>query len=253
MIHNQEQVLDYWNEPAVESMYDKHLLNAEIELLRKHIPEHAKILDAGCGEAEGTIVYSSIPGTLVHAVDFSETRLQKARERLAGRENVICKQVDFLGEYQLDHDYDVVVSQRFLINLMEWRLQQKVLLDLTAMLKPGGRLLMLEGSRQGVDSLNEFRAAFDLEPIPVKWHNLFFDDQALVDFMREHGHQLITEDGLGTYFMLTRGIRPVFDQTLNWDSDFNRRAAAASTDALLQLGPRFSRLKLWVFQKVGAV
>jgi hypothetical protein len=136
---------------------------------------------------------------------------------------------------------------------MEWRLQQKVLLDLTSMLKPGGRLLMLEGSRQGVDSLNEFRAAFDLESIPVKWHNLFFNDQALVDFMREHDHQLVTEDGLGTYFLLTRGIRPVFDQTLNWDSDYNRRAAAARTDALLQLGPRFSRLKLWVFQKLGAV
>ena len=230
-------------------MYDKHLLNAEIELLRKQIPDRTKILDAGCGEAEGTLVYSSIPGTVVHAVDFSETRLQKARGRLAGRENVICKQVDFLGEYQLDHDYDVIVSQRFLINLMEWRLQQKVLLDLASMLNPGGRLLMLEGSRQGVDSLNEFRAAFDLEPIPVKWHNLFFDDRALVDFMREHGYQLITEDGLGTYFLLTRGIRPVFEQTLNWDSGFNRRAAAPSTDALLQLGPKFARLKLWVFQK----
>ena len=230
-------------------MYDKHLLNAEIELLRKQIPERTKILDAGCGEAEGTLVYSSIPGTVIHAVDFSETRLQKARERLVGRENVMCKQVDFLGEYQLDHDYDVIVSQRFLINLMEWRLQQKVLLDLASMLNPGGRLLMLEGSRQGVDSLNEFRAAFDLEPIPVKWHNLFFDDRELVDFMREHGYQLITEDGLGTYFLLTRGIRPVFEQTLNWDSGFNRRAAAPSTDALLQLGPKFSRLKLWVFQK----
>jgi SAM-dependent methyltransferase len=249
MIHNQKQVLEYWNDDNVESMYDKHLLNAEIELIRKHIPEGAKILDAGCGEAEGTIVYSSVPGAVVHAVDFSETRLQKARERLEGRSNVTCKQVDFLGTYQLDDDYDVVVSQRFLINLMEWELQQRVLLDLAAMLKPGGRLLMLEGSRQGVDSLNEFRAAMGLEPIPVKWHNLFFDDGALVGFMGEHQYRLVAEEGLGTYFLLTRGIRPVLDQTLNWDSDFNRLAAAARTDELLQLGPKFSRLKLWVFQK----
>ena len=249
MIHNHKEVLDYWNEPAVESMYDKHLLNSEINLLRKHIPDGAKILDAGCGEAESTVVYASIPGAVVHAVDFSETRLQKARERLAGRPNVTCKQVDFLGEYELDHDYDVVVSQRFLINLMEWKLQQQVLLDLTSMLKRGGRLLMLEGSRQGVDSLNQFRGVMGLEPIPVKWHNLFFDDRALIDFMREHGHQLLVEDGLGAYFLLTRGIRPVFDQALNWDSEFNRRAAAAQTDELLQLGPKFSRLKLWIFQK----
>lgn len=249
MIHNQKQVLEYWNDDNVESMYDKHLLNAEIDLIRKHIPEGAKILDAGCGEAEGTLVYSSVPGAVVHAVDFSETRLQKARERLAGTSNVTCKQVDFLGTYELDDDYDAVVSQRFLINLMEWKLQQSVLLNLAAMLKPGGRLLMLEGSRQGVDSLNEFRAAMGLEPIPVKWHNLFFDDGALVDFMNEHRYQLIAEEGLGTYFLLTRGVRPVLDQNLNWDSEFNRLAAAARTAELLQLGPKFSRLKLWVFQK----
>jgi ubiquinone/menaquinone biosynthesis C-methylase UbiE len=249
MVHNQEEVLEYWNNSTVESMYDKHLLNAEIELLRRRMPEGAKILDAGCGEGEGTLAYSSIPGATVHAVDFSETRLQKARERLKERDNVTFKQVDFLGTYELDSDYDVIVSQRFLINLMEWPLQQKVLLDLAARLKPGGRLLLLEGSRQGVDSLNEFRQALGLEPIDIKWHNLFFDDQALVEFMGEHGYPLVDHDGLGTYFLLTRGVRPTLDQTLNWDCEFNRLAAADKTDELLGLGSRFSRLKLWGFQK----
>lgn len=249
MIHNQKEVLDYWNDNEVESMYDKHLLNSEIALLLKRVPAGAKILDAGCGEAEGTLAYSSVPGTTVHAVDFSETRLEKARERLAGRPNVKCKQVDFLGTYELDRDYDIVISQRFLINLMEWELQQRVLLDLVSMLKTGGRLLMLEGSKQGVDSLNEFRSAVGLEPIPVKWHNLFFDDHALVDFMKQHGCRLVDEDGLGTYFLLSRGVRPLLDQTLNWDSDFNRLAASERVGELLQLGPKFSRLKLWVFEK----
>jgi SAM-dependent methyltransferase len=244
-----EQVLEYWNNDDVESMYDKNLLNAEIEIIKQRIPPGAKILDAGCGEGEGTLVYSSIPGSEVHAVDLSETRLRKAKGRLNGRENVLLKQVDFLGTYDLDNDYDVIVSQRFLINLMEWALQQKVLLDLMSMLKPGGKLLMLEGSKQGVDSLNEFRVAWRLEPIPVKWHNLFFDDQALVDFMRQHGYDLVGERGLGTYFLLTRGIRPTLDQTLNWDCEFNRLAAAARTEELLGLGPKFSRLKLWVFRK----
>lgn len=249
MIHNNKEVLDYWNDSEVESMYDKHLLEAEIQLLLKHIREGAKILDAGCGEGEGTLAYSSIPQTIVHAVDFSETRLQKARERLAERSNVTCKQVDFLREYELDRDYDIIVSQRFLINLMEWQLQQSVLLDLSSMLKPEGKLLMLEGSRQGVDALNQFRVAFGLRPIEVKWHNLFFDDQALIDFMTQNGFRLLVEDGLGSYFLLTRGVRPVFDQTLNWDSDFNRLAATERIEALLGLGSKFSRLKLWVFQK----
>ncbi|PWT92759.1 MAG: hypothetical protein C5B55_05690 [Blastocatellia bacterium] len=249
MIHNQDQVLAYWNDVAVESMYDKHLLNAEIEVIQRRIPIGAKILDAGCGEGEGTLAYASLTGTVVHAVDFSDTRLQKARERLRQYENVTLKQVDFLGTYELDYDYDIIVSQRFLINLTDWPSQQRVLLDLMRRLRKVGRFLMLEGSQQGVDSLNEFRAAWNLEPIPVKWHNLFFDDEALVSFMAQNGFELVDEDGLGTYFLLTRGIRPALDQTLNWDCEFNRLAAMSTTDALLGFGSKFSRLKLWIFQK----
>lgn len=249
MIHNNEQVLAHWNRQDVESMYDKHLLTAEIELIRQRITTGAKILDAGCGEGEGTIAYSAVPGVVVHAVDFSETRLAMAGEKLAGHENVLLKQVNFLGEYTCDEDYDFIVSQRFLINLMEWPLQQKVLLDLMSKLKPGGRLLMLEGSQQGVDSLNELRSAAGLEPIPVKWHNLFFDDNLLIAFMRQNGYGLIEQDGLGTYFMLTRGIRPVLDADLTWDCEFNRLAALPRMSDLLGFKTAFSRLKLFVFQK----
>ena len=93
-------VLEYWNRDDVESMYDKHLLNLEIELVRQRIDEVSapKVLDAGCGEGEGTLVYSAIRGAVVHAVDFSETRLAKAADRLRGRQNVLLRKVDFLQE-----------------------------------------------------------------------------------------------------------------------------------------------------------
>jgi len=249
MVHNQAEVLDYWNNEEVESMKDKNLVAAEIRLISHQIPEGAKILDAGCGEGEGTLLYSSIPESVVHAVDFSETRLKKAKERLAGRANVVLKQVDFLGSYLLANDYDVIVSQRFLINLMEWELQQKVLLNLMAMLKPDGKLLMLEGSRQGVDSLNDFRAACGLEPIPVRWHNLFFDDVLLTDFMAQHGYPLLGQYGLGDYFLLTRGVRPALEAGPYSDCEFDRLAATDRIAHLLGLGVKFSRLKLWVFGK----
>ena len=249
MEHNSDNILEYWNRLGVESMYDKHLLNAEISLIRERIPQGAKILDAGCGEGEGTLAYSLILGSTVQGVDFSETRLALAQKRLATCANVTLSQVDFLGEYTLDTDFDVVVSQRFLINLLEWELQKKVLTDLMALLKRGGRLLMLEGSRQGADSLNRFRAAWGLDPIPVKWHNLFFDDARLVTFMESQGHRLVEVTGLGTYFMLTRGVRPALDQDLNWDCEYNRMAATQGMDELLGLGERFSRQKLWVFQR----
>ncbi len=244
-----DQIHAYWERDDVESMYDKHLLQAEIDLIRPRISERSKVLDAGCGEGEGTLAYAGVPGVRITAVDFSATRLKKAAARVKGMDHVEFRHVDFLKPYRLDTDFDVVISQRFLINLPTWELQSKVLSDLAAFLKPGGRLLMLEGSRQGVDALNKFRAAWGLEPIPVKWHNLFFDDEQLVEYMRRSGFRLVEQDGLGTYFALTRGVRPVLDRQLNWDSAFNRVAASREMASLLGLGARFSRLKLWVFEK----
>lgn len=249
MFHNNKEVLEYWERDEVESMYDKHLLAAEIAIIARRLKPGTKILDAGCGEGEGTQAYASIPGTTIHGADFSKTRLLKARSRLSGTQNVSLRHVDFLqNELPLDEDYDFVVSQRFLINLMEWELQQSVLRKLIRMLKPGGKLIILEGSIQGVDELNSFRSIWGLPPIPVKWHNLFFDDASLIQFMNSCECRFVECDGLGSYFLMTRGIRPVFDKELNWDSDFNRISASSKLGSILELGPNFSRLKLFVFE-----
>jgi len=249
MVHNNREVLNYWNKKEVESMYDKFLVGAEISLIKSKIPAGSKILDAGCGEGEGTLAYSKIKGCVVEAVDFSETRLGKAKDTLKGRKNVKLKKVDFLSGYDLGSDFDVIVSQRFIINLMEWKLQKKVIIDLMSHLKPGGIFLMLEGYKEGVDELNKFRGIFKLPYIPVKWHNLFLEDKKMRRLILEKRFKLIDELGLGEYFLLTRGIRPYFDKKLNWDVEFNNLAKSALLKDMLRLNTRFSRLKLWVLSK----
>jgi len=249
MVHNNKEVLDYWNKPEVESMYDKHLIQAEITLLCSKISEGSKILDAGCGEGEGTLEYAQIKNTKVHAVDFSETRLLKAKERLRSLKNITFQQVDFLSKYRLDTDFDYIISQRFLINLMEWELQKKVILDLCKHLKKGGKLLMFEGSEDGVNQLNILRGLFGMPPIEIKWHNLFFRNELVNTFLQETNLKLVEEDGLGDYFLLTRGIRPYFDKNLNWDSKFNEISANSDLKNLLNLKENFSRIKLWVIEK----
>ena len=247
-LEDRKENLAHWDTEGVESMYDKHLLQAEIELIKRRIKPNSSILDVGCGEGEGTLVYSSIPGATIDAIDFSDTRLEKATERLEDCRNVTLQKVDLLEPYSLPGDYDAIVSQRFLINLLTWEAQQKVLSDLVVMLKPGGKLLTLEGSQQGVDSLNEFRALLGLEPIPVKWHNLFFSEKLLFKFMEECGCTLAESDGLGAYFLLTRGVRPAFEKKLDWDCEFNKAAADVRAGRFID-NVKCSRLKLWVFQK----
>jgi len=233
----------------VESMYDKHLLAAEIALIARRLRPHTRILDAGCGEGEGTRVYASLPGVIVHGADFSSTRLSKAESRLSGLDNVSLRNVDFLADsLGLDGDYDFVVSQRFLINVTDWELQQRVLRKLIGLTRPGGRLIMLEGSVPGTEELDAFRALWGLPPIDVRWHNLFFDDTALIRFMESSGCRFVESDGLGSYFLLTRGLRPVFDKDLAWDSEFNRISAGAGVTDVFDLKARFSRLRLFTFE-----
>ena len=249
MIHKNEEVLKYWNKEDVESMYDKHLINAEISLIKSHIPIGAKILDAGCGEGEGTFEYSKVNGVKIHAVDFSETRLNKAKWLLKGKANVNFAQVDLTDPKGLNNDYDIIISQRVLINLMEWELQERVINDLMNRLKKGGKYFMLEGNQDGVDELNEFRKIFNLSEIPVKWHNKFFRNDSINNLIKKNNYILESEYGLGEYFLLTRGIRPVFSEDLDWDNPFNEISAKERIAKLLDLNTKFSRLKLWIISK----
>ncbi|MBN1597137.1 MAG: class I SAM-dependent methyltransferase [Bacteroidales bacterium] len=245
----QAKVKKHWDNPSVESMYDKILIQKEINLIKSFIPENTKILDAGCGEGEGTLQYASIQGVKIDAVDYSETRLQKARGNCNNVENIAFMKIDFLRDYELDSDYDVIISQRFLINILDWEKQKKIILDLISHLKNDGILILFEGSQDGVNRLNEFRGLFNLKPIEIKWHNRFFKDIELETFLKENNLKIIKKDSLSTFYFLTRGIKPIFEKDLNWNSQFNSVSATKQVEDILALDDRFSRTKLWLILK----
>lgn len=241
--------LNYWNDPSIESMYDKHLLRLEIEAIDRHIPSHCDVLDVGCGEGEGTLVYAQHEGVIVHGIDFSDSRLVKARHRLAHMSNVDLTKIDMLGDTTAIREYDRIISQRFLINLPSWKEQRQTLRTLVNHLYDGGKLLLLEGSKQGTDELNELRVAMGLDPIPVRWHNVFIDDIELHGLMIDFGMTWVSTQGFGEYFALTRGIAPAIDSEHIWETDFNRNASSGEVRDLFNIGEKFSRLKLWTFIK----
>jgi len=247
--YDKEKAKEYWDCESTESMYDKNWLAAEIELIRSRLTPSSRILDAGCGEGEGVLVYAEIPDVTIDAADFSETRLRMAAERLKDKRNVSFKKIDFTETVALEPNFDYVISQRFLINILDWDEQKVVLLRLMNLLVPNGHLLLMEGSKKAVDELNEFRAFFGLPPINVKWHNLFLDDELLNCFMDANGFTLAEHTGLGTYYFLTRGVQPIFNPSPNWDSRFNEISSQSDLQNAVGLTTRFSRIKLWVFKK----
>ena len=227
--YDHDAILNHWNTSTVESMYDKNLLEGEIRLIKRFISPGDKLLDAGCGEGEGTLAYASIDGVTICAADFSETRLEKAAKRLNQCPNVRLEKIDFTRPYELERDFDTIVSQRFLINITDQALQMDILSNLLQLVKPGGRLVLMEGCKQGTAELNRFRNLMGLPDINIPWHNRFLDDTQLKTFMNQNGAFLECEDGQGSYYLLTRGLRPLFESDLSWDSPFNQKASEPET------------------------
>lgn len=221
----------YWENVKNESMPDKYILKLEINLIKKCLGP-GKLLDVGCGEGDCTFAYSQTKGVKASGIDYANNRLNLARKKY---QKIKFYHFDLTKKPSLGK-YDYIVSQRFLINLANWKEQKRVIDHLINCLNPGGKLILCEGSLQGVKTLNQFRAKLKLEPIPIRWHNVFINDVNLVKI----GFKLI--GGFGGYFLLTRGVRPFFDQTLNWNSRFNRIAKN------ILLPVKYSRTKVWQYE-----
>jgi len=236
----------HWAESSTESMYDKTLLRTEIALIRKHI-KGPRLLDAGCGEGEGTLEYSTLKDVEIEALDISYQRLNLARTRLINSSNVTLHQHDVLKSW--NDTYDTVISQRLIINLESLDQQRVVISHLSDMVKPGGRLILSEGSMNGANELNKFRSFYGLPPIPVPAHNLFMLDNDLTGHCEAVGLQLIFRETLGAYYLLTRGLQPALKNEFDWASEFNKTSSLDSVQGYLPCADIFSRIKLWIWEK----
>ena len=69
--------------------------------------------------------------------------------------------------------FDVVLTNRSLINLTSVKDQKEVIQGVEAILRPGGMYLMIECLNEGAASTNFLRKRLELDPIDPPWHNLF--------------------------------------------------------------------------------
>jgi ubiquinone/menaquinone biosynthesis C-methylase UbiE len=116
--------------------------------------------------------------------------------------------MDVLNLSYPEDTFDVVISERCLINLMSWEEQQKAMCEIKRVLKKGGRYLMIEGTSGGLDKLNNMRESYGLHRIEKHWHNLLFDDDMLMTFLKKHfnNKEIIS---LGTYYFISRVVHPL--------------------------------------------
>jgi 2-polyprenyl-3-methyl-5-hydroxy-6-metoxy-1,4-benzoquinol methylase len=130
------------NEPD-HGLHNPLVLAAWTKLLRTSLPPgKTAVLDIGCGTGSLSIVLAGL-GYEVTGIDLSPNMIALAQEKAQAAQHPIKFHVMDAGFPQLTpHQFDAIVCRHLLWTLPE---PDQVLQRWVRLLKPGGRLLLIEG------------------------------------------------------------------------------------------------------------
>lgn len=200
----------YWEDPDTVSLLDRNLRELEIAFISKYLSRGQSIADVGCGDGLATRRYAELVDRCVGIERSERLRgLAEAAQAAHPISNLEFQAGDVLDLSRFAGRFDVVVTERVLINLPSWAHQQHAIEQIYAALRPGGMYVMLENTEDGDRALNALREEVGLQAIPQHWHNLFIDWQAFVDFVTPR-FAIVERRGFNLYYFLTRVYAQVF-------------------------------------------
>ena len=177
-----------WGSSKQSTMKDINIRDLEVDKLIdvfKKIEIYSAtptILEVGCGNgyvAEQIVKRLNISS--MTCVDYCQELVEIAKRRKI--EGVVFKTGDVLNLEFDDSSFDIVFTERCLINLDSWEKQQKSLLEIRRILKKNGIYIMIESFSDGLKNINAARGAVGLDDIPMPFHNLFFEKERFFDFI----------------------------------------------------------------------
>jgi SAM-dependent methyltransferase len=235
---------DYWMR-EVEVAAVNHVLS--------RMDACSRVLDIGCGNGYSTIrLAQTHPSMFFVGGDFSSEMITAA---ILARDSADPALADRLTFEVLDVTdlpsrlrlFDVVVSDRCLINLPTAEAQWTALESIADRLQRGGLYVAAENFLDGQANLNAARADQGLPPIAIRWHNRFFDPEELLQHADPWFELLRTDPISSTYYLATRVIYSKLCQLEGREPDYDHPIYEVATR--LPIGGNFGPIKLLEFRR----
>jgi SAM-dependent methyltransferase len=161
----------HWNRRALAEADDARVNIAdtvqrdlELDFVFAHLPKSSRVLEIGCGNGYVTRQIRE-RCEWVDAFDFAENMIERAR-RVYGEHNNRFLQRDIRDPAACDASaYNAAVCVRVLINLQSLEEQRRAIHNIAGWLVPGGKLILVEGFRDGFQALNRLRREAGLPDI----------------------------------------------------------------------------------------
>jgi SAM-dependent methyltransferase len=165
-----------------------------------------RILEAGCGNGYSTNLFREHVSH-VDGFDYSKAMIDRAIREYGEKNNrFFCD--DVLKPRGLNAEYDAVVCVRVLINLANLDEQLAAIATLKRCTRVGGRLILVEGFRQGFEELTKLRSMVGLsaiQPAKINYYSALDDVMPVV----QKSFEVVDEFHSGAYDYLTRVVYPV--------------------------------------------
>ena len=230
---------------------DINTRNLEIEALLKYIENNKDVLEIGCGNGYTAKVIAEKKKINLTAIDFSEDLIKLAKKQII--KGSISKVTFNIGDATNlkfpDNSFDVVFTERCLINLITWNHQKKALSEIFRVLKSRGVLILLEAFSDGWENLNKTRAEFGLKAIPQSPHNTFFEKEKVINFFTNKLEFLKEDNFLSTYHFGSRVLYPILlKATTNKEPEYNSPFSAFFAK-MMPYG-NYSSVGIMIFKKI---
>jgi SAM-dependent methyltransferase len=267
------RVRDQYNSMSAKGRYatSRDYNNRELELdLISSFAEVPRILDLGCGNGYTALTLASqFDLERIVGVDFSETMVAGAYSLLEEEftnklrvvpEFVCANAFDFIARTRRG-EFDLIVTERLVVNLPNEGMQLELINDCLDRLEIGGRLLLVEGSAQGFEMLNQIREKSGLAIIPDRYQgnesSNKLDERAIEDIVAQRKDVTLRSiPNFSFYSIMSKVLHPLIVQPAEpkFTSIINDRARDVQA-ALNALDVRIGTIgaaAAWVFEKTVA-
>lgn len=220
---------------------DGNLRELEIEFIRKTIESQSyymKALDIGCGNGYTDIKLARSINIDLLGIDFSTKMIEDAKK--------LSKNFDLKGHVDFrvgdaaqiefpNNTFDCVITERCLLNLPTREFQYRAISEIHRILKKDGLYIMVEGTKDGLEILNNLRVRVGLPEIPDRAEDnissLKFDERELEEFLFPY-FNIIEKKYFGLYYLISRVLHPllVLPHTPKFDAKINEIARSLTLE-----------------------
>lgn len=194
----------------------------------------ADVLEVGCGNGWNCFGLSQrFIGAHFTGVDYVSEMIAAAQSEWGDEWGLRFKVGDVLtldAQGDLADAYDVVFTDRLLINLTSIADQLHALDQLTAKVRPGGHLIILENTIQAREQQNDLREAAGLPRRPPPDYNLYLDEVPFLAKARETLRLVSVDEFAALHDLVLYVLAPAVNGDI---IDFNDPIVHATTELLL--------------------